>query len=291
MTAVVLEPPTVVSGQFLQDLPEEEYHAHHALSSSGMKMLLRSPKHFKMSRDEERAPNPAFDVGHAVHARVLGVGLPLVMIPRSILASNGAVSTKEAKQFVADARAEGKVPLKPSTYFEILHAADAVLFNSKAKELLERPGFTEVSLFAQDPVTGVQLRGRLDRLADVPIDLKSTTDVRHRKITNAIVDFGYDLQAFVYRYLVELVTGEKAPPMHFIFVEKEAPHEVRVVRLADEAWAIGGEVKMRAAIDLFAWCTERSVWPGDDEDGGPIQDLPVPAWYERSMNALEEDVL
>lgn len=285
--STVLEAPPVVSGRFVQHMDEDEYHAHPALSASGMKVLLRSPKHFRMSRAVNK-PRPEFDIGHAIHARVLGVGLPLVEIPASKLASNGALSTKAAKEFVETARAEGKVPLKPITYAEIIRASDAVLANAKAKQLLERPGFTEVSLFADDPVTGVHLRGRLDRLAGDPIDVKSTADVRTRKITNAIVDFGYDVQAAVYRMLVELVTGEKPGPMHLIFVEKEPPYEVRVVRLGDPVWQEAGEMKMRAAIDLFAWCTEQDAWPGDDEDGGPIQDLPAPAWLARSISGGEE---
>lgn len=288
----VLERPEVVSGRFVENMPEEEYHAHPALSSSGMKVLLRSPKHFRLSRTQNR-PRPEFDTGHAIHCKVLGVGLPIVEIPFRMLASNGAISTKEAKAFVAEARAEGKVPLKPVTFSEINRASEAVLANAKAKSLLERPGYTEVSMFAKDPETDVALRIRADRLtADgLLIDLKSTIDVRPRKITNAVVDFGYDLSAATYRHVIEQVLGEKSSPMHLIFVEKEPPYDVRVVRLADPAWQMGGEVKMRAAIDLFAWCTEQGVWPGDDEDGGEIRDLPVPAWYERQMNALEEDVL
>lgn len=289
MPATTLEAPAIKAGRFVQNMPEDEYHAHPALSASGMKTLLRSPKHFRLSRTENK-PSSVFDTGHAIHCRVLGVGLPIVEIPFRMLASNGAVSTKEAKAFVADAHAEGKVPLKPEKYAEVMRASDAVLTNAKAKSLLERPGFTEVSLFATDPTSDVPLRIRADRLAadGTLLDLKSTTDVQIRKITNAVVDFGYDLSAAVYRHVVQLVTGEAPSPMHLIFVEKEAPYDVRVVRLADPAWQLGGEVKMRAAIDLFAWCTEQGVWPGDDEDGGAIRDLPVPAWYERQMNALEE---
>lgn len=290
MSAATLDRPEVISGRFVEGMPEDEYHAHPALSASGMKTLLRSPKHFRLSRTENQS-RPEFDTGHAIHCRVLGVGLPIVEIPFRVLASNGALSTKEAKAFVADARADGKVPLKPATFAEVSRASDAVLANAKAKSLLERPGFTEVSLFATDPATDVALRMRADRLAEdgTLLDLKSTTDVRLRKITNAVIDFGYDLSAAVYRHVAQLVTGETPSPMHLIFVEKEPPYEVRVVRLADPAWQIGGEAKMRAAIDLFAWCSEQGVWPGDDEDGGEIHDLPVPVWYERQMNALEED--
>lgn len=289
MDTQLLEPPEVVAGRFVEGMDEEEYHAHPALSASGMKVLLRSPKHFRMMRSLNR-PRKEFDVGHAVHAQVLGVGSPIVEIPGKLLSADGGIRTKAAKEFVSSARAEGQIPLKPITYTEIMRASESVLRNAKARTLLEPAGFTEVSLFAQDPVTGVQLRGRVDRLADELIDLKTTTDVSLRKITNAVVDLGYDVSAAVYRYLVELVTGERPGPMHLIFVEKEPPYEVRVVRLADPAWQDGGEAKMRAAIDLFAWCSERGVWPGDDEDGGPIQDLPAPGWYAYQVNALEEEL-
>lgn len=284
MSAVVeVEAPRLV-----ERLPEEEYFSHPALSASGMKALLRSPRYFRMMQLVPREPKTEFDMGHAVHSRVLGVGQPVVEIPSHLLASNGALSTKDAKAFVEDARENGQVPLKPKDYQRFRSASDAILMNTKARELLEREGKSEVSLFATDPVTGVGLRSRLDRLAMTfldpiweytPIDIKTTTDVRRRSIERAIVDFGYDLQAEVYRELIRLVTGTEPGPMHLIFTEKDPPYEVRVVRLADPVWHEGGQRKMRAAIDLFAWCSERGVWPGDDEDGGPIADLEPPHWY------------
>jgi len=291
MSTQSIATPEVVSGRFVQGMDEDEYHAHPALSASGMKVLLRSPKHFRLARTVNK-PKPEFDVGHAAHARVLGVGLPIAEIPAGLLSTDGGIRSNAAKDFVAEARAAGKTPLKPAVYADVVRMSDAVLTNAKARSLLEVDGFTEVSLFAEDPATGVHLRGRIDRLAgSTLIDLKTTTDVRPRKLVTAVVDNNYDLSAETYRYLIELVLGEKPSPMHLIFVEKTPPYEVRVVRLADPAWQVGGEVKMRSAIDLFAWCMERGEWPGDDEDGGPIQDLPAPAWYARQMDALEEDVL
>ena len=41
-------------------------------------------------------------------------------------------------------------------------------------------------------------------------------------------------------------------PTVLIFVEKEPPHEVRVVSLANPLWALGGEGAMRRAIGLYA---------------------------------------
>lgn len=285
--SAVLAPPDVVGGRFVLDMDEEEYHRHHALSSSGMKVLLRSPKHYHMDRSKNKA-KPEFDIGHAVHARVLGVGKTAVEIPGKYLSADGGIRSNAAKAWVEEARAAGNVPLKPVVFEQVRRAADAVLNHPKARTLLEQDGFSEASLFFEDPVTGVELRARLDRLAGtLPIDVKSTTDVRRRNIERVVVDFGYDVQAFVYRLALKTVLGIDPEPMHLIFTEKEPPYEVRVVRLADPAWAEGGERKARAAIDLFAWCTETHQWPGDDEVG-PIEDLPAPRYY---MSAVEEVTL
>ena len=290
MSAVALERPEVVSGRFEPDMDEEEYHAHPALSASGMKILLRSPKHFRLARTENRAPKKEFDVGHAAHKLILGVGMPIVEIPAGLLSGQYAsVSSAKAKAWVEDARAEGKVPLKPREFQAVRRMADAVLTNVKARRVLEAAPWREVSLFGEDEATGVQVRSRLDALGEgVLADVKTTPDVSARKITNAVVDLGYDLSAEMYRQMAIRVLGYDPGPMNLIFVEKELPHEVRVVRLADPAWRVGGETKIRAALDLFAWCTEQGVWPGDDEDGGEIRDLPVPAWYERQTTSSEE---
>ncbi|MFT4281224.1 PD-(D/E)XK nuclease-like domain-containing protein [Microbacterium sp.] len=285
--------PEVVSGRFVQGMDEEEYHAHPALSQTGMKALLRSPRYFRAQRSMNKA-KAEFDVGHAAHALVLGVGAPIVEIPDRLLSGEyRSIQSAAAKQFKADAEAEGQTVLKPLVYAEVRRMADAVLMNAKARRLLELPGFTECSLFADDPVTGVHLRGRLDRLAWddelgwLPLDAKTTTDVQRRKLTTSIVDFGYDIQFVVYDMLLRLIFGVEPQPMHFIFVEKAFPHEVRVVRMGDPAWRAGGEEKMRAALDLFAWCTERGEWPGDDEDGGDVQDLEAPGWYRAQTNLGE----
>ncbi len=285
MSALTLAPPPeVVNGHFLLDMPEEEYHGHPALSRSGMKALLRSPRHFKAMRAMRAMgaiqAKKEFDVGHAAHSLVLGVGAPIKEIPDRLLSGEyRSISSAAAKAFRDEAQAEGFTVLKPKDYAAVSAMVEAILADEKARDLLERPGYTEASLIADDPATGVQLRSRMDRYADgIPIDVKTTSDVQTRKITNAIVDFGYDIQSAVYRELLRLVLGIEPEFMHFIFVEKTFPHDVRVIRMSDPAWVTGGERQMREAIDLFAWCNERGVWPSAG-GAGPIEDLPAPGWY------------
>jgi len=278
----------------IHDMPELDYHASPGLSSTGMKYLLRSPKHYRRAMDH-RVEKPAFDLGHCVHAKVLGHGLDIVTVPVDLLASNGAASTKAAKEWIAEARLAGQVPVKAELVAKVNAIAEAVLANPKAAAILSLKGEAEVSMFADDPETGVNLRGRIDWLTTLDDgrlannDLKSTTDVRRHKIVRTIEDFGYDLQSEVYRTLLALTTGAEIASTNLIFVEVDEPHEVRVVTLAHPDWIKVGSLKMRQAIDIYAACIESGTWPGDDDEPGwpePIE--PRPYYLENLIdNAME----
>jgi len=75
------------------DLPESQYHSRPELSSTEARRLLDSPAKFKWAQTHPQAPKAEFDLGHAVHEKVLGVGGGIAVIPDDVLASNGAVST------------------------------------------------------------------------------------------------------------------------------------------------------------------------------------------------------
>jgi hypothetical protein len=276
---------------FVIGMTDEAYHARDELSASGMKVLMRSPKAFQHARSTPAKPKAEFDIGHAVHARVLGVGMPVVKIPSDILASNGAASTTKAKEFIARARSNGQVPLKADTYDLVVRGSDAVLMHPKARPLFEAPGrVSEVSGFATDPDTGVRLRMRADWIAGLQIgDLKTTTDLSTRKLMAVVDGFGYDLSAEAYRFMFELITGSVAEPMVLAFMEKEAPYDVRVVRLGDD-WVEGGWLKLRAALDRYVACVESHSWPGVDEVG-PVEDLPAPGWYTARTARAELDAI
>lgn len=259
-------------------MPEADYHAHPALSASGMKQILRSPKHYLQSRNE-RVEKPAFDIGHAAHALVLGVGQPIAQIDEDLLSADGGIRSNAAKAKVEEIRASGKIPLKPVTYQKVIGMRDAILANAKARAILELPRYTEVSLFALDTETGVALRGRLDVLAGaLCADVKTTPDVRDYKLRSVIQEFGYDVQGEVYRYLVRQVLDIEPDPVRLIFVEKEAPFEVRVVPLG-EGWQAGGQARMRKAIEVFQSCVEFGVWPGADDEEGEATEIAPPAYY------------
>jgi hypothetical protein len=274
----------------IDGMSDEEYHNDPveggSLSSTGAKAILRSPAHYKWQR-ENRVVKSTFDLGHAVHAMVLGVGLEIVAIPENVLASNGAASTKEAKEFIANTRNEGKVPLKADVLAECNALAESVLAHPLARSLLERPGKAEQSLFAQDPETKIWLRARIDWLPDandeqtVIVDLKTAVSADPRDFGRAAAEFGYDLQSEFYQHVLQLARGDKNTSFRFVVVSKSPPYLVSVIELDAEYIAIG-KARMSRAIDLFKECLDKNEWGGYD----PIAHLVgPPAWlaFEEGM--------
>lgn len=265
----------------MPELTEAEYHAHPALSYSTGKQLLRSPLHYRHAV-ANRVERPEFDEGHAIHELVLGVGSGIVEIPHD------TYRTKEAREMRDAAYAEGKVPIKTADIAPIRAAAEAVLAHPTARAWLETPGDVELPLFATDPETGISIRGKLDKLADirrcrVPVDLKTVTDARPAKVFASVRDWDYDLQSAMYRKLIELALDTRSGPGVLIVVEKVPPYGVAVYQLAHEDFIAAGDLKLRTVL-------ARAAALRDDPDawqGYPLgtQVLIPPSYY---LTDLEE---
>lgn len=276
----------------VRDLDEATYHRLPGLSSTGAKKILRSPAHYQWYMSHPEEPKDAFDVGSAVHSKVLGVGAQITVYPDgngperfeyegaetdNVLASNGAVSTKAAKAFEAEARSNGLIPVKRVTARVVNLMAESVLSNPTVKALLST-GDPEVSMFATDPDTGVALRGRLDWHGPRLVDLKTTAgDASEGEFAIHAFRFGYDIQQAHYEHAYHLITGETRPYL-FAVVEAHAPYLTSVHVLgADEL--LMARRRAREARERYARCVETGEWGGyKTRSGGPIGILQAPVW-------------
>ncbi|KQQ22564.1 hypothetical protein ASF48_05105 [Rathayibacter sp. Leaf299] len=252
-----------MTGRLVEDLDERAYHADPALSSTGAKQLLKAARVFDWVREHPRADTKAFDIGSAAHARILGAGAHYAVIPPELLGANGAASTKDAKEWMAQTRAAGLTPVKAAEAAQVEAMTEAVLAHDEARSILESPGKSELSAFAVEPVTGVDLRARFDRLPDdrtAIVDVKTTDDASRDGFQRTAAKYGYFLSEAFYGLVLSLIEGN-APRMSFVVVEKEPPYLVAVHSLADEFVEIG-EAYVRRAIARFAACTEAGEWPG-----------------------------
>lgn len=264
MSATITEPGLV------HDLDEADYHAdpvpETSLSVSGAKRILECPALFKWERDNPRTKR-AFEFGKAAHAKVLGTGSQVAVIPAEALAKNGATNTNAAREFIAAAEAEGRVALKPDEAAVVDAMAEQLASHPLAGDLLTRSGTPEVSLFWRDEATKVMLRGRADWLTTwldgrpCVVDYKTTARTADpARFGWEARDFNYHMQDSWYREGLDLLTGE---PHLFLFIvqSKTAPYLVSVVELDADAREVGAQ-RNRVARATYLDCMTRDEWPG-----------------------------
>jgi len=247
------------------DMPESLYHQHSALSSTGARRLLESPARFNYWRQRQEPGKQSYDVGTAVHTKVLGVGAGTIAYPDEHVTASGAVSTKAATvAWAEEQRTRGLTPVAPAQARRIDGMAEAVLGHTTARALFEQVGgHSEASVFATDSTTGVEMRARFDYLGTTAVDLKTTAKTASVDgFARTVAAYGYDVQEQWYLHTLEQA-GTDRIPFVFVVVESEAPHLVGIHQL-DIEWQQMGAAKVKRALDTYAECVEQDVWPGYD---------------------------
>ncbi|QFG09996.1 RecB-like exonuclease/helicase [Mycobacterium phage Antsirabe] len=254
---------------------EEVYHGDlGSLSSSGARALLSTtPEEFDWNRRNDRGVNKNFDYGHVTHKMVLGKGNALALLDPKVCGhtADGKIakvpqSTAEWKAAEAHARKVGKIPVAKWDMDKAQTMAGRVFQHRIAGRLLSK-GQAEHSVYWHDDATGVRLRCRPDFLTDglgrtICIDYKTATSANPAQFQRAVVDYGYhQQQAFYEDGLAEI--GLDNVGFLFIVQAKTAPFTVSVCRIKPEVVELGRR-QNRAAIELFARCTESGQWPGYD---------------------------
>lgn len=257
------------------------YHNHHALSSTQARQILESPARYKWALTQPARTSDAFDIGHAVHAKVLGVGATIVAFEFNDW------RTKAAQEARDDARAAGSTPLLAKDARTVDAMAEAVLAHPEARALFEQPGHAEASVFAHCNETDIDLRARFDYLPDfdlpepIAVDLKTTgTKATAREFGKSIANYGYHVQQGHYLDALALAIGTRDIAMRFVVVEKNAPHFVAVHQLDDLYSHIGIDAA-RDARRTLRECLNTDTWPTRLED---IQYIDAPTWL------IEDDI-
>lgn len=264
----------------LDDLTAEAYHADKtSISSTGLRALLDPdcPAQFKYDRDNPSAPKREFDLGHAAHRLVLGVGEELKPIDFD------NYLTKAAKAARDEAREEGAVPLLAHEWEQVQAMAEVIRRHPIAGPLFAPgTGRAELSLFWTDPATGVRCRVRPDWLKELPglavaADYKTITKADPGTISRAIKDHSYHQQDALYTDGIWAVLQPEDVRFIFAFQSKKAPYLVTVRELTQQDRDIG-RARNERALRIYADCTANDEWP---DWTGPVTEIPaigMPTW-------------
>jgi hypothetical protein len=239
-----------------------DYDALTALNQSLAKELLRSPAHARVYLDAPREETKALRFGTYVHTAILE---PDTLNDRYATAPDCDRRTKEGKAAFAEFQTlhAGKTILDPEdTACGLLMAANVRLRLADAGIAF---GQTELMLAAD--YNGVPLKSAIDGVgADGYLyDIKTTEDASPAGMLKAIRAYRYNLQAYFYRLVFELATGQRPRGFRFVFVEKEPPFAVSICEVGPElmSWAIADFEK---AVALYRDCTASGVWPAYPDD-------------------------
>ena len=265
-----------VTGRIVPGYDEAAYHADPAFSQTQAKVLLQSPARYRWLLENPEPPRDAFDVGSAAHAKILGVGSPVVVIDAEDWRGKAARDQRD------EARLGGGIPLLAKDAALVDGMAEAVLRDDNARAALEAAGDVELSMWWTDPDSGIDARGRIDKAAQTAdgislVDVKTTTDGSPWAFAGSAAKFGYRLQGGAYCDGWEVISGEPPAGFLFITVEKAPPHLVGTYSLSPFD-IDAGRAKWREACARLRDYQDRDEWPAYADEPIPFAPLTLPAW-------------
>lgn len=221
---------------------DEFYYGHlgkHALSSSSLKTILKSPKTYRniIKYGNPDSDSPALAAGKLVHWMILE--------PHKVDALHFVDASSKNTNKYKDAKEKyGEVFLaKERSAAERL--ADAVLRNEAAIRLFSKSEFEVPAIEMMD---GLAFRGKADIIqGDTIIDLKTTADLNTFKYSAD--KYGYDLQAWLYLKLFN--------KSNFVFlIVDKASTDIGIFDVSDD-FLKRGENKFRQAVDNYKYFFEQ----------------------------------
>lgn len=269
----------------------DAYRALPGVNWTTAKAILRSPLYYQHVLKNPIADKPSMAFGRAAHCAVLE---PREFPRRYVYVDSDWIehprlsrNNKEGKAFrdrlideghgdvakIKDADAykravfalehPGQEAITADDYQRCLDIGDAVRSHLEAGPLLVGDGSNEMVIEWIDERTGIECKGRIDRVSDSPralVDLKTALTVEERTFGRRARSLGYFGQLAWYADGYEAAAGIALPPV-IVSVESEAPYDVAVERFDDLALRKGRE-EYHAALDLIAWCRKEGKWPG-----------------------------
>lgn len=284
-------------------VPIDTYHRDTSLfdgfsiSSSGLRKLLGRPSEYWWTspynpNGEEPDSKPALELGKAAHMLLLGekgFAERFSLRPATYPGDKGEEKAWNAnstwcKAWLAEQEKLGRAVITDTDIGHIRRIADA-LSGKEAVRLGILNGRVERSIFHR--AGDVWLKARPDVIPSSSgdfVDLKTAASVDDEGLSRSIYTNGYHVQAGLLRWVVREVLGADAfTSFTFVFVEKAAPYDVRIMQLKD-ADIDRGEALARRGVDMLRECIKRGEFPGYDGFDQHVSFIEIPGWAKTRID-------
>lgn len=194
--------------------------------------------------------------------------------------------TKEAKEWRDEQVENGLIVMREEEMDDVRKAAERMMANRDAAEIIGRSG-KQVVLLSQ--LEGVNFKGLVD-LAPVDrpylADIKTTGKWSHREFEKTIGNLGYHVQAAVYLALWNKVyPDDKRDRFRLIWQQSFAPYEVTVTELPAVDLTCGEEFAGHLLSRLIV-AAKRNWWP--NLHGDKVVMCGAPAYSHFEMEEIME---
>ncbi len=255
---------TSIEDGIYYDIPFDEYLLWPVLSQSTLKEGRESMAHLKAAIDGERVKEVTDDMalGTAMHTAFLE---PELAAGKTVLWKGGTRRGGAWDEF--EAEHAGKVILTPVMNTQLIGMVRSLRLHPFVKQWRNQIEATEVSIVGE--VCGVQMKSRCDAVTPEPlVDLKKVRSTRPEKIMRTVLEFGYHIQAWIYR--------EQFGRERFVIlcVEDKPPHDVVPFELSPAMLRFGGKLAAEL-LEQYQNCLASGVWPGRADS---VVQLEAPNW-------------
>jgi hypothetical protein len=246
-----------------------------------------TPMHGRYAMDHPTPSTPAQVRGTALHCAVFE---PVRWESEFAELPKLDRRTKEGRELHRELREAnpGKELLPADDYESVKGMAESIRATKAARRLIESAGSCECSAVWTDEKTGLQCKGRFDKLAAIAgrtviIELKTTVDASPFGFPKQSIKYGYHVQTSYYLTGHERATGQ--PAVHVtIAVESDAPYAVALYT-PDDSTLLTGSIIWRRYLDMYAECVKTGRWPGYADR---IETLSLPSWAHRTESETND---
>lgn len=253
----------------IHHLSLEQYEQLDRLNWSRLRLLARSPLHFKAYVQPDTV---SLRRGRVAHVATLEPE----RYRKEVVVYEGKRDDRIKAWQEFQLEHAGKLILNPREDAEARAIADAVRSDPVARKYLEAPGRAEVTAcwtFAG----GIKAKGRVDWLPEAGpiVSLKTTKDASPDAFGRVCAGYGYCAAEAWYRAGVGAAEGAPLRPVVVIAVEAAPPHAVAVYRVPESPLTVGEE-ECWSLMNLLLVCQEKDSWPSYG-NGGEME-LTLPKW-------------